>query len=200
MFHIMSEKQNINNTNESYIFKFLKKSGLIGEKTKYGKISFWEFVSLVLKTIYKRIIFNYAYKNLIFEPINKKRLRPYIWRCLGAKVGNNVMIGHFVRIDFGNAELIEIKDNVIISNGVTLLCHKRDVTNYTINTNANDLPFVYDGILLNKGCQIGLNSTILPGITIGEGAIIGSCSVVTKDIPAWSIAVGNPAKVIKNIQ
>ena len=100
-------------------------------------------------------------------------------------------------MDFGNANLIEIADDVIISNGTTLLCHKRDVSEYKRGTDANKLPFIYKSIILKKGCQIGLNCTILPGVTIGEGAIIGSCSQVTKDIPAWSIAVGNPAKVVK---
>lgn len=44
---------------------------------------------------------------------------------------------------------------------------------------------------------IGMNVTILKGVTIGKGAVVGACSVVTKDVPAWSVAVGNPAKVVK---
>jgi len=44
---------------------------------------------------------------------------------------------------------------------------------------------------------IGYNVTILPGVTIGEGAVIGACSVVTKDIPPYAVAVGNPAHVVK---
>lgn len=44
---------------------------------------------------------------------------------------------------------------------------------------------------------IGENVTLLPGVSIGEGAVVGACSVVAKDIPAYSVAVGNPARVIK---
>lgn len=66
-----------------------------------------------------------------------------------------------------------------------------------------DLPVLYQPlefqkVILKDGCDIGVNSTILPGVTIGKGAIIGAGSVVTRDIPDYSIAVGSPAKVIRN--
>ena len=54
-------------------------------------------------------------------------------------------------------------------------------------------------ITIEDGCWIGGGVIILPGITIGYGSVIGAGSVVTKDIPDDSIAVGNPAKVIKNL-
>ncbi|GAG76053.1 unnamed protein product, partial [marine sediment metagenome] len=49
--------------------------------------------------------------------------------------------------------------------------------------------------IIRKGASIGANATILAGIEIGEGAIVAACAVVTKNIPAWSLAVGNPAKI-----
>ena len=150
-------------------------------------------------TLYRRVIFNYAYKAYIFEPLYKKRLKPAIWRGLGCKVGRNVHIGHQVRLDFGNSERIHVGDDVVISNGVTILCHKRDVSGYQQGDKATQLPFIYCDVRLESGCQIGINATILPGVRIGQGAIIGSCSLVTKDIPDWSIAVGVPAKVIKRV-
>lgn len=54
-------------------------------------------------------------------------------------------------------------------------------------------------VRIGKGVWIGSGSIILPGVTIGDNAIIGAGSVVTKDIPANAVAVGNPAKVIRNI-
>ena len=54
-------------------------------------------------------------------------------------------------------------------------------------------------IKIHKNVWIGSDSTILPGVTIGEGSIIGAGSVVVKDIPSNCIAVGNPCKVIKHI-
>jgi acetyltransferase-like isoleucine patch superfamily enzyme len=52
--------------------------------------------------------------------------------------------------------------------------------------------------LVKKGASIGANATILPGITIGENAMIGAGSVVLKDVPANTVWVGNPARQIKN--
>ena len=152
-----------------------------------------------IKTLFRRIIFTYAYKEYVFEPFNKKVLRPRIWKWLGCTVGRNVHIGHEVRLDFGNADRIKVGDDVVISNGVTILCHKRNVSNYHCGDSAITLPFDYEYVTLNDGCQIGLNATILPGVTIGKGAIIGSCAVVTKNIPDWTIAAGNPARVIKTL-
>ena len=54
-------------------------------------------------------------------------------------------------------------------------------------------------VLIENGVWIGGGSTILPGVTIGKNSVIGAGSVVVKDIPANSIAVGNPCRVIKNI-
>ena len=54
-------------------------------------------------------------------------------------------------------------------------------------------------IQIGKGVMIGMETMIMPGVNIGDGAIIGAGSLVTKDIPAWTIASGRPAKVIKAI-
>jgi len=53
--------------------------------------------------------------------------------------------------------------------------------------------------VLRKGCWIGANAVILPGVIIGENSVVGAGSVVTKSIPNGVIAVGNPAKVIRKI-
>ena len=50
-----------------------------------------------------------------------------------------------------------------------------------------------------KGSLVGMDSFVMPGVTIGEGAIVGAGSLVTKDVPAWTIATGRPAKVVKEI-
>ena len=61
------------------------------------------------------------------------------------------------------------------------------------------LPYKVGKIHLKKGCSTGTDTLIMPGVTIGEGAIVGAGSLVTKDIPDWAIAMGRPAKVVKQI-
>lgn len=66
------------------------------------------------------------------------------------------------------------------------------------NYNTKDLAVTAGPIMIDDFVWIGGNSTILPGVHIGEGAVIGAGSVVTRDIPPYTIAVGNPARVIKS--
>lgn len=181
-------------------FRIMYKLNLMRDYQKHGKITICGFLVYVPKTIIKRALFSYSVMNYFFEPLNKKFIRPWIWKKLGVKIGKNVHIGHFVVPDFGNAERISIGNNVVISNGVNILCHKRDTYNYCKGDLATKLPFKFEDVTIEDNVQIGLNCTIMPGVTIGKGAIVGSCSLVTKNIPAWSIAVGSPAKVVKTIE
>ena len=78
------------------------------------------------------------------------------------------------------------------SGGLTIENDTLIAINCTILTNNHDF---YDRPVIT--CKPGANVTILPGVTIGENAIVGACSVVTKDVPDNAVVVGNPAKVIK---
>ena len=118
---------------------------------------------------------------------------------MGCRVGEDVCIGHSVGVDFGNTELVIVEDYVIITNGCTISCHRRDMKDYKKYDEAWNLPYIYKPVILKKGCQLGMGTIVMPGVTIGEGAIIGARSVVTKDVPAWTIAAGSPCKVIKEI-
>ena len=183
----------------SFTFKFLKRMHVISNEEKHGNISLFSAIGYVFKTLWRLLLFKYCYSSFILEPLNLKFLRAKFWRKMGCKVGKNVLIGHTVSLDYGNTELITIEDNAIITNGCTILCHRRDMKGYRRGDNAYVLPYIYAPVTLKKGCQIGMGSIIMPGVTIGEGAIVGARSVVTHDIPAWTIAVGSPAKVIKEL-
>jgi maltose O-acetyltransferase len=108
-------------------------------------------------------------------------------------IGNNVSINRKCSI-FGsyyhkNATII-IGNNVVIAPGVKIFAASHDY--HDIN-----LPDCGEGISISDYVWIGGGAIILPGVKIGKGAIIGAGSIVTKDIPDWSVAAGNPARVIK---
>lgn len=103
-------------------------------------------------------------------------------------IGNNVTIKPGVQIWDG----LRIEDNVFIGPNVTFTndpypCSKQ-------------YPQEFQQTIIKKAASIGANATILGGITIGENAMIGAGSVVTKNIPANELWVGNPARKIRNIE
>lgn len=113
-------------------------------------------------------------------------------------IGDNVQINDFVHI--AASTKVEIGNNVLIASKVYIsdINHGNfQNTNYDINVNPIDQPLFSIPIVINDNVWIGESVSVLPGVTIGEGAIIGAMACVTKNIPPYSIAVGNPAKVIK---
>ena len=117
--------------------------------------------------------------------VDRLRLNKLISR--GLKVGRNVYIFENVEIDPGYPFLIEIGDNCRISKGVTILAH--DATTF------KDLGITrLAPVKILEGTFIGQRAIILPGVTIGPGALIAAGSVVNRDIPADRAAAGNPAR------
>lgn len=183
----------------SLTFRLFRKLGIISNEEKHGNISLFGIIGHTFKTIFKLLAFKYCYQGLLLESLNLKKIRAYLWKKIGCNMGKGVLIGHSVSLDYGNAELITIEDYAIITNCCIILAHRRDMSDYCKYDNAQELPYIYKPVRLCKGCQLGMGTIVMPGVTIGEGAIIGAHSVVTKDIPAWTIAAGSPCKVIKEI-
>jgi acetyltransferase-like isoleucine patch superfamily enzyme len=110
--------------------------------------------------------------------------------CSHCLIENDVLIGNNVTLKSGVQiwDGIEIQDNVFIGPNVTF-------TN-DLKPRSKCYPEDFLKTKVCKGASIGANATILPGITIGEGAMVGAGSVVVKDVPANTTVVGNPAKEI----
>ena len=108
------------------------------------------------------------------------------------KIGKNVFINACCR--FQDQGGIEIGDGSLIGHNTTIATLNHD---FNPDKRANLHP---GPVKIGKNVWIGSDSTILPGVEIGDGAIIGAGSVVTKNVPANSIAVGSPARVIKQIE
>ena len=116
----------------------------------------------------------------------------------GVKIGKGSKIGATADIDQSAPELITIGNNVWVTRGVMLLCHQRNLAQYEVGKPVMNCELVYKPIVIKDGAHIGIGAIIMPGVTIGEGAVIGAGSVVTRDIPPYCVAVGAPAKVIKD--
>lgn len=125
----------------------------------------------------------------------------------GARIGRDCNIGEHAYVEgkvvIGNG--CTIKNGVAIWDGVTL---ENDVFvgPYAVFTNDfKPRAFIKRGLeqfrptLLKRGCTIGANATVVGGVTVGEYAMVGAGAVVTKDVPAHSLVVGNPAKVVARI-
>jgi acetyltransferase-like isoleucine patch superfamily enzyme len=154
-----------------------------------------------LKKKISNILKWFILKISMFCPLNafSERIRPLLWKITGVNINGKIKIGYDVYYDVANSSLINIEEGVWITSRSLLLCHKRMSKYYSYGDDYNALPYEKKPITLKKGCCIGMGSIIMPGVTVGEGAIVGAGSVVSKDVPDWSIVVGNPAKVVKKI-
>ena len=128
----------------------------------------------------------------------------------GAQIGQNCILGKGVYVDFG----VQIGDNVKVQNYVSIyhgveiedgvfvgphVCFTNDNLPRAVNPDgslkaADD--WVLGRILIKRGAALGANATILPKVVIGEWALVGAGAVVTKDVPAHGLVVGNPARLI----
>jgi acetyltransferase-like isoleucine patch superfamily enzyme len=111
------------------------------------------------------------------------------------KIGNRCHIGKDVFLDLSSP--ITIEDEVTISMRVVVLTHI-DVGKSPLG---KDLyPTHKKGVVFGRGCYIGANATILMGVTVGECAVVAAGSVVTKDVPPYTVVAGSPSKVIKELR
>ena len=185
--------------NQSFAYKTLIALGLNFSEEEYGNISITKAFIRAAKGILKAVILKYSMYSVILSHLNYRYIRPRLWRFMGAKVSKNAFIGYEVWMDFNHANLIEVREGAHITNRCLLLCHQRNLSNYYVGDDASKLPYSKGKILIGKNVMVGMGTTIMPNVEIGEGAIIAAGSIVTKNIPAWTIAAGQPAKVIKEI-
>lgn len=125
--------------------------------------------------------------------------------------GGRIQIGS--RTFIGRSHLVcyrslTIGDDVIMSWGITIVDHdshsinwmdRRDDVREWAAGRKNWQKIAHAPVVISDRAWIGFNVSVLKGVTIGTAAVIGACSVVTRDIPPYSLAVGNPARVIRTL-
>ena len=112
-------------------------------------------------------------------------------------IGNNCSFGAYNHITCANK--ITIGDSLLTGKWVTITDNSHGETDKdTLGMRPQKRPITSKGpVVIGNNVWIGDKATILPGVTIGDGAVIAANAVVTKDVPAYSVVGGNPAKVIK---
>ncbi len=184
----------------SFMYRILRLCGLNYSEEEYGQVKISQVIKRVYKTYRDGFLLKYLMNSWILSPLTPRKIRPWVLKKIGCHVGKDIFVGDSVKIDSGHSDLIYIDDHAHITGGCRLLCHQRDLKYYFKGDDAAKLPYKLGEIHIGKGVMIGMESLIMPGVTIGDGAIIGAYSLVTKDIPAWTIAIGRPAKVVKTIK
>ncbi len=125
------------------------------------------------------------------------QFRADIWRKCGVKVGKRVYIGNLVFIDGEYPHLITLEDDVSIAPLVSILAHSGG-SPYHHQTKIFSQP--PKAVKINRGAWIGSGAIILPGVTVGKGSIVAAGAVVNRSIPDFSIAAGNPARVVSKLE
>jgi len=129
----------------------------------------------------------------------------------GCEIGDNTKVGTFVEIQKGAkigknckisshtfiCEGVTIEDNVFIGHNVTFINDKYPRATTAEGTLQGEKDWVCIPTRVKKGASVGSSTTILGGVTIGENALVGAGSVVTKDVPAHATVAGNPARILR---
>jgi len=129
----------------------------------------------------------------------------------GCEIGDNTKVGTFVEIQ-KNARIgrnckisshsficegVEIEDGVFVGHNVSFINDKIPRATRPDGSPQTEADWKVVPTRVKKGASIGTSATILCGLTIGEGAVIGAGSVVTRDVPAGAVVAGNPARVLR---
>lgn len=139
----------------------------------YKTVSFWKVCKNVVFIELARVIPFFSLKNAIYR------------KFLGMKVGKETAIAYKVVVDLLFPERISIGKNTIIGYHSTILTHEYLIDEYRIGD-----------VIIGDHVMIGANSTILPGVTIGDRAIVSANTLVHRDVPPGAFVGGNPMQLI----
>jgi acetyltransferase-like isoleucine patch superfamily enzyme len=139
----------------------------------------------------------YAFVNLYGCEIgDESKIGTFVEIQKGARIGSRVKVSSHTFI----CEGVTIEDEVFIGHGVMFINDKYPRATVTTGELQTEADWVCTPTLIKRGASVGSNATILCGVTVGEGAIVGAGSVVTRDVPPGTVVAGNPAHFIRKIE
>lgn len=162
------------------------------------------------RTLFRRVLWSIVQKTAFQASFHtSNRWRCWLLRLFGARIGPGCTIRRSARVYYPwllemgsvsclgddatvyNLGKVTIGDRVVVSQEAYLCAGSHDYTRL-------DMPLITPPIVLGDDCWICARAFVCPGVTVGGGAIVGAASVVTKDVPNWTIVGGNPARPIKS--
>ena len=140
--------------------------------------------------LYKTVSFWKVFRNVLVLMVARytpfMRLKNSLYRTFtGMRIGNQTSIAFMVMPDIMYPEMIKIGRNSIIGYNSTILAHEYLITEYRLGE-----------VEIGDEVMVGANSTILPGVIIGDGAIVSAGTLVHRDVPPGSFVGGNPMRII----
>jgi acetyltransferase-like isoleucine patch superfamily enzyme len=150
--------------------------------------------SNALWQLYRTVSFWKVVKNFVVIQISRYtpflKLKNWMYRTfLGMEVGDQTAVALMVMMDVMYPELISIGRNTIIGYNTTILAHEYLTHEYRLGR-----------VIIGDNVMIGANSTLLPGITIGDNAVVAAGSLVNRDVPAGAFVGGNPIRIIRTAE
>lgn len=147
----------------------------------------------MLRFLYRRYMDFFLQQLSRVVPYSGIRVRLHRWR--GVKIGSGVHIGPMVTIDDVYPNFVVIEDGVSLAGQIYILTHNKPLEYHKHLSEAFLAP-----VIIKKNAWIAIGVTILPGVTVGEGAIVAAGSVLNKDVPANTFWGGVPAKQLKEFE
>lgn len=140
--------------------------------------------SMVLKTVLHSLAMNSPHNSIAV----------FFYRLRGTKIGKNVGIGSGAFLEESRPHLVTIEDGANIGPNAIITAH--DSSYHCIN---GDVPILFGEVVIKKRAYVGAGAVILPGVTVGEEALVAAGAVVTRDVAPRTVVAGVPAKEIKTL-